>query len=654
MTTFQDPQPPSRRAARQSERSGTAEAEVGVFPAAAPADDMWDTPSRRAAQLPPATPVTPVVPPAPSSGRRSAAAEAAAPQPQALPPQTPAPQAEAPQPQVAQTPAQQAVPEPSAPQASAPQASEQFRRPRGAAPQTAAELPPTEALSTVDQPRYRVRDYSPPVDAAPAAPVAQPAPAQPSTEWTEPYTPDRSQGFDTTVAPTAEPALPPTLVQPVIPAAPVPAPVASAPAVAPVEEPVVEVPAVAVPIVATPIVEAPVAESPVAESPVVSEHTLTRREMRALQGQPGGAVSAPEAEPVSATAVPVEPIALQEPAAPETVSPGTPTGILSSLGFFDQTAGIPVVSDAAPEASVEAPAAFAEALNPVVETPAPATFEPEAPAPVVETPDASVPSAWPFALVEPTAPEEAPAAPVAAEPAVQSPLPAVAPEPIANGGLTAALAEFDELTSAPAEPTPAEPTLAAEPVLNAAPVNADPVAAEPIAAVQPAPQPVVESTESAPWTPPRGHWSTQLDQEDELVETTVNRTVGSGATATSSLLLPSIPEASISGPLNGSGEIMLTGSIGLPQSFSSTGASARLEHVGIDKLFESHDAEVVSTESAPVSAVNAISTQSGSGLGAAPKQQGTKALTALVIAAASMGLVVIGLLITALALNVFP
>ena len=620
MTTFQDPQPQSRRAARQSERSGTAEAEVGVFPAAAAADDMWDTTSRRAAQLPPATPAAPVEPPAATSGRRSAATDAPAPQvPQPVQPQAP-----------------QAVGEPldyvtqQRPVAATPvPAPEPMRRPRGVTPDAGAELPPTEALPKIDQPRYRVRDYSPSAATPAAAPVAQPSP-----EWTEPYTPERSLELDyqtqSRVAPVPVAEVPPTLVQPVIPAA-------HAPAAPPVPEPAAEIPVVQAPEV--PAVESPAPEALAADG---AEHTLTRRELRALQGQAPDAAAVPQSLE--------EPVALQEPTAPETVSPGTPTGILSSLGFLDQTAGIPVVDETPVVAEPAAPTRepdFSAAQAPV----APAVQEPVA-APA-ETPDASVESAWPFALVEPTAPQDAPAAaaPAAAEPAVaqeptfDSPLPPVAPEPIANTGLTAALAEFDQLTAEPAQAS-------AEPVAFAEPVAAPAAFAEPVAA--PAePAPFTDSPADAPWTPPRGHWSAQLDQEDEFVETTVNRTVGSGATATSSLLLPSIPEGNISGPLNGSGEILLTGSIDLPQTFSATGASARLEHVGIDKLFESHDAEIVSTESAPVSAVNAISTQSGSGLGAAPKQQGTKALTALVIAAASMGVVVIGLLVTALALNVF-
>ena len=64
MTTYQDPQPQSRRAMRQGERGETPEQQEQVaFPGQTPpqfypdsvnAREMWDTTARRAAQLPPA------------------------------------------------------------------------------------------------------------------------------------------------------------------------------------------------------------------------------------------------------------------------------------------------------------------------------------------------------------------------------------------------------------------------------------------------------------------------------------------------------------------------------------------------------------------------------------------------------------------------
>jgi hypothetical protein len=162
------------------------------------------------------------------------------------------------------------------------------------------------------------------------------------------------------------------------------------------------------------------------------------------------------------------------------------------------------------------------------------------------------------------------------------------------------------------------------------------------------------SVAEAAWTPPVGHWSTQADLGDEFPETTINRRVGSGSTATSALVLPSVPNGDIRGALTGTGEIMLTGSIDLPHSLSSTGATDRFEHDGIDSLFDASDHEVISTDSAPVRAISAISThQTGHGVTHTQKPKGTRALTALLISASSMAVVVAGLLVAAFAFNIF-
>ena len=206
---------------------------------------------------------------------------------------------------------------------------------------------------------------------------------------------------------------------------------------------------------------------------------------------------------------------------------------------------------------------------------------------------------------------------------VQSPFPP-APEPDVNTALTNAITEFDQLFQA-----------------------------QPTAQAQPTPQ---ADAATSTWTAPVGHWSVQADlDDDEFHETTINRTVGSGSTATSALVLPTIPGGhDIRGPLTGTGEIMLTGSIELPHTLSSTGATARFDNGGIDALFDAGDAEVISTDSAPVRAIKAVSTHnSGQGVTHTQKPKGTRTLTVLLIAASSMAVVVAGLLITAFALNVF-
>jgi len=246
--------------------------------------------------------------------------------------------------------------------------------------------------------------------------------------------------------------------------------------------------------------------------------------------------------------------------------------------------------------STQQPQAF-----PLVE---PGVGQPPAMQPVVSQPVASVPSP----AVSPTFVPSAPAAPVSSSP-------------------------FDSMFTAPS--TPAQP---------------EPVAEVP---VEIAPVPVVD--EPSPWTPPTGHWSTQLGVEDDDIETTISRRVGSGSTATSALVLPSIPNGTdIRGPLTSTGEIMLTGSIDLPRNLAATGQSDRFDRGGIDELFDLNDSEVISTDSSPVRAIRAVSTHtSGHGVTHTQKPKGTRALTALLIAASSMAVVVAGLLVAAFAFNVF-
>jgi hypothetical protein len=214
----------------------------------------------------------------------------------------------------------------------------------------------------------------------------------------------------------------------------------------------------------------------------------------------------------------------------------------------------------------------------------------------------SAPAAWPAQQQQPELSYEATRIPEVVMPP--------APQPSTNAAMTNALAEFDALTGA----EPAEAT----------------------------------------WTPPVGHWSTQADVDDEFPETTINRRVGSGSTATSALVLPMVPNGDIRGPLTSTGEIMLTGSIDLPHSLSSTGATDRFEHDGIDAMFDMSDREVISTDSAPVRAVSAVSThQTGHGVTHTQKPKGTRALTALLISASSMAVVVAGLLVAAFAFKIF-
>jgi len=162
--------------------------------------------------------------------------------------------------------------------------------------------------------------------------------------------------------------------------------------------------------------------------------------------------------------------------------------------------------------------------------------------------------------------------------------------------------------------------------------------------------------ESVPWTAPVGHWSNQLSADDDRfgdLESTINRTVGGTSASTSALVLPAIPTGSdIRGALTHTGEVILTGSINLPLSLSSTGTSSRIDQGGIDDLFDWRDEELVSVDSQPVRAMTAVSTSiGGHGVTHTHKPKGTRGLTALLVTACALAVVVTGLIIAAFALN---
>lgn len=344
------------------------------------------------------------------------------------------------------------------------------------------------------------------------------------------------------------------------------------------------------------------------------EHTLTRRELRALRvahgissetaSEPAVAAAAPVVAPAPA-AVPVTPDVA--PAAEGTPLVAPSTRLDSALAEFDQLAAgrpAPVPTDPpAPRGrrAAAAPAAAAPAAEPA----------PVAPAPVSPAGPAQI-------------------APEALEtPLVQPPTPARTPQP---------------------EVVVAE--------IIADPVIAEPVAAEPVA-LEPVPvEPLVEATivevvETSTATPPTGHWSTQaqLDDETQTNDAPLTRNIGntSGALTTSALVLPSIPSHEF-GPLTG-GEHIVTGSISLSEVFTATGAHpAQLDESDLDHLLDPGDHQVASTDSQPVRAIKAVSTHTSSGgIIQNVKPKGTKGLTALIIAATSMAVVVGALFIVLVA-----
>jgi hypothetical protein len=413
------------------------------------------------------------------------------------------------------------------------------------------------------------------------------------------------------------------------------------------------------------------------EAPVVEgEHTMTRRELRALReadgitavptdqtpvvapypaSMPAPSMLAPAAvapvAPAPVAPAPIapvpEPVALVSPPPLVAPAPQASTRLDSALAEFDALAAGREPNVLAPDAPAPLPGRrAAQQQAPVAEPPAaqapvaeaPAAQQAEAPVPVAPAP--VVPQRSPAALEPPdplstfeamfAAPPSAPAAPEAPAPSAAEQL--LAPPVVAPAPGPEAIWAVDPLLSAPAP--------------QGAPASVPP----PMSSPSPTQAPVGPA--SGPSSV--GHWSTQsdLDDAEQINETTISRSVGagSGAITTSALVLPSIPEHTIGGPMSSNGEILLTGSISLPHSFSATGAHpSQLDESDMDHLLDPGDHQVANTDSLPVRAIKAVSTHTATGAIIAPtKQAGTRGFTILIVAASAMAVVVVGLLIAGL------
>ncbi|HEU0205272.1 MAG TPA: hypothetical protein VFQ74_01100 [Pseudolysinimonas sp.] len=370
------------------------------------------------------------------------------------------------------------------------------------------------------------------------------------------------------------------------------------------------------------------------------EHTLTRRELRALREADGITAAPtdptpvvapyPAAAPYAPAPEPVEPFDLVAPA-PIAPTPRTSTRLDSALAEFDALA-------AGREAVIPAPDAPAPLLGRRAAQQPQDAVPPQPAAQAAPAPQDAL-STFEALFAAPSSPPAAaqPAAPAAPAPA--------APAPSAAAQLLAPPVVASAPAPAPEQPWAVDPLLSA-PAPQGAPALVQPPASPPLATGAPA------NPASGPTSV--GHWSTQADLDDaqQVTETTISRSVGagSGAITTSALVLPSVPERSIAGPMNSSGEILLTGSISLPHSYSQTGAHpSRLDESDLDHLLDPGDHQVVNTDSMPVRAIRAVSTHTATGAIIAPtKQPGTRGFTILIVAASAMAVVVVGLLIAGL------
>jgi hypothetical protein len=510
-----------------------------------------------------------------------------------------------------------------------------------------------------DGPSFRARRTPEPVGDVPTQGMLQQSPAEDGTYRPRDYSPEGRRSASPSWAPQYGGAGQP----PVTPAEPAAVPADPSSTFAPHAAPVIEPSALD------------------ADDPI--EHTLTRRELRALRdahgitstttgetvyptpdaeqpgGQPAPQASAAPAPVQDATPVAAAPVD-QAPVAQAPVAQGTPlaapsTRLDSALAEFDQlAAGRPAAVPTDPPAARGRRAAAKAPEAPE----APEAQAPEAQAPEAQAPPAPARTAGPAQIAPEALGPQVQPVPLVEPPAAQAP----APQPAVSTEIaTDGVAVFDALFSAPAEAAqaPQQPEVVVaeiveQPVAPAVPrTTVEQVVEATIVESEPNPA-AAAASEPSTTTPPTGHWSTQakLDDETQFGDEKLARNIGStsGAITTSALVLPSIPDHEF-GPISTGDGLMLTGSISLPASLSATGAHPKqLDESDLDHLLDPGDHQVANTDSQPVRAIKAVSTHTSSrGVIGTVKPKGTRGLTALIIAATSMAVLVGALFIVLVA-----
>jgi len=670
MTTFQDPPPQSRRSARQSERGEEPDAPTDFAdfaPASEPTPFNAETPVARPESEVAAEPVSDDQPQS-RSGRR--ARESGQHGLYDVPAATGGEPLEY-MTQGRDEPLSYQAPEPQVPPAPRPEAQTQAPQPVQPDPQAPAD-PAT--------PQFRVRDFSPEGRAtgrrAAAPPLIEPgsAPSAPPSDLEY-----RTEVGPGTVNIPAAAAAAPTPLPIVIPAeaaapevidleidadvepssfAPSPADLAEAPTPALVEPP-------------EPISQLwqsqPIAE-PIADpsQPEPQQHTLTRRELRQKMAEESAASlpTAPDPALVTGSLRPVDPALVTGSLRP--VDPALVTGSLPPVDPALVTGSLPPVDTALVTGSLPPvdTALVTGSLPPVdpaivtgTQPPHPSLItgaQPPHPSLITGAQPPPPPSASALLTGSQPPPPSAPAAYSAAPPpyAAAPPPPAPVSAPVAApADESDPEADFEELSRTGQLAPPSASQRVTE--------SSVPITANFVDTVMPPLPPEVEETGG--WVAPVGHWSRQADLDDETQpwENTVTREVGGGnvATTTSALVLPEMPRANpFPAALNATGEILLTGSIELPRSVSSVGGDSRhFDDSDVDLMFDDKDREFSGTDSAPVSAIRAVSTHTSARgvISSANKPHGNRLLTVLLITAAVMAVGVVGLLIAGLAGQIF-
>ena len=199
------------------------------------------------------------------------------------------------------------------------------------------------------------------------------------------------------------------------------------------------------------------------------------------------------------------------------------------------------------------------------------------------------------------------------------------------------------------EPAGVKPALV-EPAL-VEPTAVEPTAVEP-AFVQPSLQ-LFSTAPPASSALTGSHWSVGIHDNDDSYENTLSREIGTSAslTNTNALILPQMPLGSIAGPVAGTGEIIITGMVDLSRAVSSTGTLPTMhESPDIDDLFEPGDLAAGPADAAPVSALRAVSSHTGThgAMTSSGKRPSSNTITTVLVASTViMAVVAIGLFVLA-------
>jgi len=224
--------------------------------------------------------------------------------------------------------------------------------------------------------------------------------------------------------------------------------------------------------------------------------------------------------------------------------------------------------------------------------------------------------------------------------------------------VAATAAESETVPEASPEPDPTPVAAQAAESVAARDTAPQPPALVPApSASTPASAPAAQEPRSG-WAAPEGHWTRQLEDEvdeEALLETTFSREVRAASPTTSALIIQESPAVmDLGGPLDSTGEILLTGSIPLSPSLATTGSIDRLSDADADRddLFDEQRLHRSAQDAQPVRAA-AIASQHalGTPIVSDGRTRSGRGLTILLIAASSLAVIVTGLVVAALVLK---